>query len=368
MHRNKIAFYAPLKSPEHNVPSGDRLMARSLIECLQHSGYRVQTISHLRALVRDPHHESANEALLKNVELERERISMLWRYEGPPECWFCYHPYYKSPDLLGPPLCREFNLPYVTAEASYSKRRNEGFWRLTQAHIADAVNLAAVNLYFTQRDYIGLKESAQTARFLRLRPFIHPMTNRIDKNRTDPLNLVTVAMMRSGDKWNSYVHLASALLKITDVPWNLHIVGDGPQSLQVRALFDDIPSQRVIWHGEKTPSEIVDVFSDSALFVWPGCGEAYGLAYLEAQSAGLPVVAFNTAGVPEVVDNGHSGILVKEGDDNAYAHAIRRLLTDANELSQMSVKAQQHVLEKHTFLQASDQLGKILEQVITATK
>jgi glycosyltransferase involved in cell wall biosynthesis len=368
VHGNKIAFYAPLKSPAHEVPSGDRLMARSLVECLQQFGYCVEIVSHLRALIRDPNDQAANTTLLRNADQECERISTLWKRQDPPDCWFCYHPYYKSPDLLGPALCQEFNLPYVTAEASYSKRRNEGFWALAQARVLEAVNAAAVNLYFTERDKIGLRESAQSADLVRLRPFIHPLETHSCSSHPEPLNLVTVAMMRSGDKWNSYVRLAAALSKIIEVPWTLHIVGDGPESQQVRALFANIASERVVWHGEKSPQEIATIYAASSVYVWPGCGEAYGLAYLEAQSAGLPVVAFDTAGVPEVVDNGYSGILTGEGGDTAYAEAIRRLLTNEDQRRLMSANARQHILEKHTFKQASDSLGKVMQQVISSAK
>lgn len=368
MHGNNIAFYAPLKPAEHAIPSGDRLMARSLIGCLRQSDYRVETVSQLRALIRDPNDESSNNALLENAKGEIERISTLWKQQGPPDCWFCYHPYYKSPDLLGPALCHKFKLPYVTAEASYSARRNEGFWGLAQTHVLEAINGAAVNVYFTQRDKVGLRQASQSANLARLRPFIYPMENPTNSSDSKPLNLVTVAMMRSGDKWNSYVRLAAALAKITTIPWTLHVVGDGPVCPQVRALFDNLPPDRVVWHGEKTHQDVAAIYASGAIYVWPGCGEAYGLAYLEAQSAGLPVVAFDTAGVPEVVDNGFSGILTEQGDDNAYAEAIRRLLINPEQRRLMSKNARQHIFDKHTFEQASDSLGKIIQQVIGTVK
>jgi glycosyltransferase involved in cell wall biosynthesis len=124
----------------------------------------------------------------------------------------------------------------------------------------------------------------------------------------------------------------------------------------------------VVWHGEKTHQDVAAIYASGAIYVWPGCGEAYGLAYLEAQSAGLPVVAFDTAGVPEVVDNGFSGILTEQGDDNAYAEAIRRLLINPEQRRLMSKNARQHIFDKHTFEQASDSLGKIIQQVIGTVK
>jgi len=174
-------------------------------------------------------------------------------------------------------------------------------------------------------------------------------------------------MMRSGDKWNSYVRLSAALRLIVDIPWILQVVGDGPENRKVRALFDDISSDRIVWHGEKTPQQIATIYAAGDIYVWPGCAEAYGLAYLEAQSAGLPVVAYDTAGVPEVVDNGFSGVLTLEGNDEAYAYAIKRLLNNVEQRRTMAKNARRYIVEKHSFNQASESLGKILKQVIGST-
>ena len=60
---------------------------------------------------------------------EIARLPTEWDRASPPDLWFCYHPYYKAPDLIGPPLRARFGIPYVTAEASYSmppQRRRVG--------------------------------------------------------------------------------------------------------------------------------------------------------------------------------------------------------------------------------------------------
>ncbi|MGO7778417.1 hypothetical protein ACC741_38655, partial [Rhizobium johnstonii] len=44
-----------------------------------------------------------------------------WKVGPRPELWFCYHPYYKSPDPFVPAISAEFAIPYVTAEASYAE-------------------------------------------------------------------------------------------------------------------------------------------------------------------------------------------------------------------------------------------------------
>lgn len=364
MKGNQIAFYAPLKSADHAVPSGDRLMARSLIKCLQACGYSVETVSQLRTRFSDPDDEAANTQLLANAEQEIERIKLLWQQSGPPACWFCYHPYYKSPDLIGPTLCDAFDVPYVTAEASYSQRRSTGIWAHTQSTVLDAVNKASVNLYFTERDKLGLQEGAPTATLAKLAPFIFPTNTEEHKQPVQPYQLQAVAMMRSGDKYESYQQLAEALFIIQELPWVLHVVGDGEMESQVHTLFDKFPAEKIKWHGKKPSEDVSRFYDDGYLYVWPGCGEAYGLAYLEAQAAGLPVVAFRTAGVPEVVEHQYSGVLVDDKDTSAMANAIAHLLTDRDEHQRLSRNAKQHVMSNHSFEKACDTLGKILQKVI----
>ncbi len=87
----KIAFYCPMKSPNHPVPSGDRLMARLLMQAMRLAGHEVEVVSELRSFMREPNGEEAD-ALARDAEQERQRISALWKSHGTPDLWFCYHP------------------------------------------------------------------------------------------------------------------------------------------------------------------------------------------------------------------------------------------------------------------------------------
>src|SRR4051812_16028297 len=120
----KVAFYAPLKPPDHPVPSGDRLMARSLIRALKTGGNEVSLISVFRSFLSTEDCNALQDVTQQSL-LETDRIAKHWQEFGGPDLWFTYHPYYKAPDLLGPALSRRFAIPYVTAEASYSRRRNQ---------------------------------------------------------------------------------------------------------------------------------------------------------------------------------------------------------------------------------------------------
>ncbi|MFV2054246.1 glycosyltransferase family 4 protein [Aliiroseovarius sp. YM-037] len=360
----KIAFYSPLKPPDHAIPSGDRLMARLLMQSLAGAGHVVDVASRLRSFLRDPTDATAHAKIIAEAEQERARLTRKWETDGPPDLWFCYHPYYKAPDLIGPALCTAFGVPYVTAETSYSRRRNRGLWASFQAEVLAGTELAAVNICLTERDRDGLYQAATNARFARLRPFIGIKIFTASLSDQQPPRLVTVAMMRAGDKMDSYTRLVAALDLIRDQPWHLSIVGDGALQAEVRELFSGFADDRIIWHGQLDRGEIADLFAQSTLYTWPGCGEAYGLAYLEAQAAGLPVVAYNTAGVPEVVSDGQTGILTPVGDDMAYANAISRLLNDEVERRKMADAARNRVIEAHSIEAATASLSAILEQAV----
>ncbi|MCM2475452.1 glycosyltransferase family 4 protein [Rhizobium sp. CG5] len=333
----KIAFYAPLKSPEHPVPSGDRLMAKQLVAALSETGNQVSVASHLRSFHRTP--DTVLPDLESQVASEIERLRQEWQRNGPPDLWFCYHPYYKAPDLIGPPLARLFGIPYVTAEASYSKRRNLGCWARHQDALKDLVARAAVNFCFTERDRAGLESAVPDARLARIAPFIDAAPFLTATPAPEKARLVTVAMMRPGDKLQSYAALAAALKYVIAPDWHLAIVGDGPEREAVEALFSAFPAGRIEWLGELSRTGVIEQLSRASLFVWPGHGEAYGLAYLEAQAAGLPVIAENIAGVPEVVLDGSTGLLTASNDASGLAQSIDSLLSDQQQRQKLAEAA-----------------------------
>ncbi len=358
----QIAFYAPLKSPDHPVPSGDRRMARMLTGCMETAGHRVALVSELRSYLRDPEDAAAWAAIEADAAAERARIAAEWARERP-DAFVCYHPYYKSPDLIGPDLCARFGVPYVTVESSWSARRSLGLWAGTQARVRAGLALAAVNVCLTGRDEAGILEGVPDARVARLAPFID-VAHFAAEPDPEPGHLVSVAMMRAGDKWDSFRHLAQALRILPD-DWHLSVAGDGPLRAEVEALFSGFAAGQVRWLGQVDAAGVARLLSRGAVYLWPGCGEAYGLAYLEAQAAGLPVVAFRTAGVPEVVADGETGLLVPDGDDAALAGAVSRLLSDESVRARMAAAARARVRAEHGMAAAVARLDVILRGAVS---
>ena len=123
-----VAFYAPLKPPDHPVPSGDRRMARALIEALRagrQSGRAGEPPAQLRSNRRSrapaPHRGLGRR--VAGQLLERYRRMPAGRR---PRAWLTYHAYHKSPDWLGPSITAALDIPYLLAEASFSLSRPGG--------------------------------------------------------------------------------------------------------------------------------------------------------------------------------------------------------------------------------------------------
>ena len=361
----RIGFYAPLKPPGHPVVSGDRQMARLLIEALNQAGHSVFVASNLRIFLKtgDPKVEIE---LRDAAKIETERLLAHWAANPgtAPEIWFTYHPYYKSPDWLGPSICRVLDIPYVTAEASWAGKRKNGPWADAQRDVGDGVAQACVNFCMTRRDREGLMDVlgdadtlADLAPFINLAGFAAP-----PRRSSKPARLLTVAMMRDDVKLESYRFLAAALAGMTDIPWQLEVIGDGEARDDVETAFAHLPADRVTWAGICAPEELTAHYGQADIFVWPGIGEAYGMAYLEAQAMGLPVIALNTAGVPAVVANGVSGILTPQDDVSAYGGAIGSLLSDAPRWQIMSAAAIAHVHTLHSLEAAAERLNSGLRR------
>ena len=99
------------------------------------------------------------------------------------------------------------------------------------------------------------------------------------------------------------------------------------------------------------------------LLVLPSQWEAFGIVLLEAGMCRRPVVATTVGGVPEVVEDGKTGLLVPYGDSSALARAVNGLLADAGRMNEMGVRAGKLVLERHTWPLVVDRILKAYEEV-----
>ncbi|ACA20731.1 glycosyl transferase group 1 [Methylobacterium sp. 4-46] len=333
----RIAFYAPLKPPDHPVPSGERTMARLLLRALAEAGFAPFLASGLRS--RDPE-GSRHAALREAARAEAARLVAAWR-DAPPRLWFTYHVYYKAPDWIGPEVARALGIPYVVAEGSRAPKRAAGPHAVGHAGAEAALDAADLVLVMNRRDRPALEAARPPhQRLAALPPFLDPSDWPLPARPAGGagLRLLTVAMMREGDKLASYRLLAEALARCGDLAWSLDVAGEGPAAAEVGRLLAPFGA-RVRRHGALAPAALARLYGAADLLVWPAVREAYGMVLLEAQAHGCPVVAGGDGGVPDVVRDGITGIVTAPGEAAALADAVRALAADPARRAAMGAAA-----------------------------
>jgi glycosyltransferase involved in cell wall biosynthesis len=361
----RIAFYAPLKAPDHPVPSGDRRVAQLLCAALLISGHKTFIASRFRSYDRhgDPHRQMRLACLGARLA---ERLLRSYREapEAAPELWFTYHPYHKAPDWLGPVMARTLGIPYLVAEASSAPKQAGGPWAIGHDAAADAIRRAdaVIGLNPADRDCI-LPLLQDPERWISVKPFIDAACYGKFSNRNEgATRLIVVAMMRYGDKLASYRLLGEALSRLLDLSWSLEVIGNGAARTEVEDALAPI-RERVIWAGTLDPAKIAARLAASDLYVWPAVNEAFGMAFLEAQASGLPVVAGDVGGVSEIVVSQSTGLLVPPGDPTAFSAAVRCLIVDGARRATFGRAARQRVETEHDISGAARRLGEIIDAV-----
>jgi len=394
-----IAFYAPLKSPLHPTPSGDRKIARLFIQALEQGGYHVELASQLRTFDKKGDAQR-QQRLIALAKKEAIRIMRRWQKQGfNPQAWFSYHLYYKAPDLIGPIICQTLNIPYIVAEASWAEKRANGDWALYHQQVAVGLKCASKVICINPRDKIALVNFYSQDRqgshspLVSLNTFIDdlPINDHVshvstghspvitDSRSKQTLSrnkqrlaekygldinlpwLITIAMMRSGDKHHSYQQLSS-VVELLQRPYQLLVIGDGVMQAEVRSLF--ALHQQVKFAGALENNHIRQLLPHFELLVWPAINEALGMIFLEAQQAGVAIVAGDQGGVSSIVKHNVTGTLVDAHNAQAMSVTIDELLTDSTRLKVMQQAAKHYVTLHHSIEASTRQLNLVVQDAI----
>lgn len=378
----RVAFYAPMKAPNDPVPSGDRKIARLFLSALREGGHDVELVSRFRSW--EGRGDAVRQQRLRDTG-RRLAQRVLRRYGNGsgarcPDTWFTYHVYHKAPDWLGPSVSQGLGIPYVVAEASYAPKQTTGPWVLGHQAAGAAIARSAAVLALNSTDIpCVLPLLDDPRRLVPLKPFLDTrdyaprqresydharssLQQRFGADSTRPW-LLTVAMMRYGNKLSCYQLLARALASIDDRPVVAWIVGDGPARAEVEAAFAGVREHQVVFAGLQSAQTLRDFYAAADLFVWPAVDEPFGMALLEAQASGLPVVAGASRGVPDIVRDRVTGRLVTPGDSAAFAQAVVELLGDRDHLGAMAAAARELAVREHDIATATAKLNHVLERV-----
>jgi phosphatidylinositol alpha-1,6-mannosyltransferase len=152
----------------------------------------------------------------------------------------------------------------------------------------------------------------------------------------------------------------------------LVVVGEGPDRprLQEEAARLGLDGS-VRFAGHVPDEELEQLYASSAVFALPSrgrvgpepAGEGFGLVFLEAAAAGLPVVAGGTGAVPEVVQHGRTGLLVDPESPDEVAESIAGLLVDHQRARRMGEEGRKHVERLYTYDEFRNRVAGLVDEL-----
>ncbi len=147
----------------------------------------------------------------------------------------------------------------------------------------------------------------------------------------EPPDLHVVSVMRLAKTKQPAALVAAVPGLIAGVPASrgvrVTIVGDGPERANLEQMARDLGvAGHITFAGELSRERVRDMLHSASLFALPCQAEAFGIAVLEARGAGLPVVAMNRGGIPEIVEHGRHGLLANS--EQEFADHLVTLASD----------------------------------------
>ena len=150
--------------------------------------------------------------------------------------------------------------------------------------------------------------------------------------------IVTVGRLVS---WKQIDSLIEAIAECEGT--GLVVVGDGPERDRLETMARERLSQRVYFAGQRSKEETFALMAACDLFVLNSSYEGFPHVVLEAMCAGLPVVATEVGGTPELVRDGENGLLISPNANGELAKTLMKLVTSSKERQRLAAGARETV-------------------------
>lgn len=178
----------------------------------------------------------------------------------------------------------------------------------------------------------------------------------------DSFLLITVAVLREGKGVEVLLHAFRELLRSND-SLELLVVGDGPLRDQWQSLAAQLGiAGRVHWLGFRR--DVDEILAGCDLFILPTLADAFPTVLLEAFAAGVPVIASDVGGIPEIISDRSVGRLVPPGDPASLAEAIAAAVLDEAWRSSTAAAARLRVREEFSTARWVRRLESLYREVI----
>jgi len=184
------------------------------------------------------------------------------------------------------------------------------------------------------------------------------------KSTEGPFRIVTVGRLH---EQKGHQDLIRAVHRLTQAGRSvrLDVIGRGPYERELRELAASLrlDGRTVFFHGAQAESRVREVLAQADAFACATRLEALGVVFMEAMAAGIPTIGTRVGGVPEIIEDGHSGLLVPPNDPVSLAAAIARLIDEPDLTDRLRAAGPDRIAKKF-----DSRLGAktVLEQIIAA--
>lgn len=143
------------------------------------------------------------------------------------------------------------------------------------------------------------------------------------------------------------------------------IVGDGPERMNLYRLGERKSiNGKIVWTGSKHYEDAMKLLCCMDIVVCPSRTEGFGLTVLEAMYCGKPVIASRTGGLPEVVEDNHSGLLFESGNTQDLSEKLLKLIRDPDLRTGMGKNARQRAIDEFSFDIFTQRIKELYEEVL----
>lgn len=198
-----------------------------------------------------------------------------------------------------------------------------------------------------------IPHGVDTERF-RPRDDVHPAVSQ------HKLTLLSVGRLVSRKGISTVIE---AMTQVEEQAVELLIAGTGRHEERLKQLAHSRGvSEHVNFLGYVDDEELPVLYSAADVFVFPSRYEGFGLVFLEALASGTPVIGTSVGGVPDIVEDGKMGYIVR-GDATAFSEKINHLCDDSEQMSAMSMAARESTRNR-TWSHVAEQVEELYEGII----
>ena len=162
------------------------------------------------------------------------------------------------------------------------------------------------------------------------------------------------------------IAVPQVLSKLAGLDWQCVMLGDGPQMDAVKAIIEEHSMQQhFTLTGWVTPEEVKEWLAQSDILLMPSLLDSMPMAGLQALAMGLALVISRIGSCPDYITEDKNGFLVKPGDLQGYAEALRELLADENRLKSCREASREHAM-RFDLTKAIDDYEKTFARILKA--